>query len=425
MAATQTPDYRPFAVGDVVRANTKAWFARLQERADAGEPYVLGYPNAPHELFEALDIPFMVDAWYSGLVAAKQQSGHYSRVLEDHGYHSGLSRYMAMPFGVLLDDDRSTAPWGGLPAPALVVTGSGEGNGPALAAHYGVRHVALHTPAMRRPTDLWWDYGRYEWEAMAGSERIDLVVAQYHELIAVLEAMSGRRMDYDRLGEIMARVNEQENHFLAVRDMVASAEKLPVRLGEATTITMGIQWHRGVQWAVDAAKQFRDEVALRIENREFVCPGEKHRLMWLGTGLWQNQRFLDRFEREYDTVFVRSNYLSLAADGYVREGLHDPLRALASRYAAFGAEYMHQPGPGSAWHLHEARTHRAGGAVLVGQWWGGSRLIARDLEAAGIPVTTLDADSLGAGGMDMDRLAAEIGRFIQTEVAPRQKGGQA
>lgn len=411
--------YRPLAVGDVVRAETKAWFARLQERADAGEPWILCYPNSPHELFEALDIPFMVDAWYSGLVAAKQQSGHYSRVLEEHGYHAGLNRYMALPFGVLLDDDRSTAPWGGLPAPALVVTGFAEGNGASLAAHYGVPHVLLHTPTMTRPVDQWWDYGRYEWEAMAGSDRIDYVVAQYRELIAVLEDLSGRRMDYDRLGEIMDRVNAQERAFLAARDLMAEAEAFPVRLGEAITITMGIQWHRGVPWALDAATQFRREVEERIARREFVCPDEEHRLMWLGTGLWQNQRFLDRFEREYRTVFVRSNYLSLAADGYLREGSHDPLRALASRYAAFGADLMHLPGPGSAWHLEEARRHRASGAVLVGQWWPGSRLIVRDLEDAGIPVTTLDADSLGAGGMDLDALTAQIGRFIETEVAPR------
>src|SRR5690606_4849328 len=130
---------------------------------------------------------------------------------------------------------------------------------------------------------------------------------QYRELIAVLERLSGRRMDYDRLGEIMARVNEQERYLRDTRNMIAAAEKFPVRLGEATTITMGIQWHRGVQWALDAARSFRDEVAERIAQREFVCPDEKYRLMWLGTGLWQNQRFLDRFERDYGAVFVRSN----------------------------------------------------------------------------------------------------------------------
>lgn len=422
MTDGESTGYRPLAVASEVRAHTKEWFAQLRERAFGGEGYVLCYPNAPHEIFEALEIPFVVDAWYSGLAGAKQLGGRYSRTLESHGYHAGLLRYMAMPFAAFLEDDPATAPWGGLPLPRLVVSGSASDHGSALATRFDVPHVVYHTPAERRPHNRWWEYARYEWEGLVGSDRIDYVVDQYRELIAQLERIWGRRLDMDRLRAVMARVNEQEEHLRRIRDMMASAPKLPVRLGEVTTITMGIQWHRGSEWAVRAAESFAAEVQQRVDDEAWVCPDEKYRLMWLGTGLWQNQGFLDEFERDHGAVFVRSNYLSLAADGYAREGLADPLRPLASRYATHGADSMHQPGPGSAWALEEARLHRVDGALLVGQWWAGSRLIARDLEDAGIPVATLEADSLGTGTMDTEALKSAVAEFINVRIAQQTKG---
>ena len=56
-----------------------------------------------------------------------------------------------------------------------------------------------------------------------------------------------------------------------------------------------------------------------------------------------------------NTTIVRSNYLSIAHDGYVRRGSRDPLRAVASRYVTM-SEQMHIPGLGVEWALHEART---------------------------------------------------------------------
>lgn len=417
MTRTDSHSYRPLPVSAEVRAHTKSWFTDLRDRAFAGEGYVLCYPNSPHEILEAMDIPFVVDAWYSGLAGAKQLGGRYSQTLEDRGYHRGLLRYMAMPLAAFLEADADTAPWGGLPLPRLVMSSGVSDHGSALAAEFDIPHVGYHTPAERRPHNRWWEYSTYEWEGLIGSDRIDYVVDQYRGLIAQLETLWDRRFSVDRLRTVMAHVNDQESHLRRVRDMMASAPKLPIRLGEATTVTMGIQWHRGSEWAVGAARSFAEQVQQRVDDQDWVCPGERHRLMWLGTGLWQNQSFLDQFERDHGAVFVRSNYLSLAADGYAREGLSDPLRALASRYATHGADSMHQPGPGSAWALHEARIHRVGGALLVGQWWGGSRLIARDLEDAGIPVMTLDTDSLGTGGKDMTTLTEAVAEFIQERVA--------
>ena len=68
--------------------------------------------------------------------------------------------------------------------------------------------------------------------------------------------------------------------------------------------------------------------------------------MYVGAGLWQNLEFFTEFEEKYGAVFVRSNYLSIASDGYLRYGTRDALRCLASRYTAISERDPASPGPG-------------------------------------------------------------------------------
>src|SRR5690606_37888978 len=111
-------------VSHSLRAHQKEWFAQLrQEVFEEGRPFAVSGALIPHEIFEALDLPFITDVWYSGLVAAKRQSGYYSKFLDSQGYHEGLSRYGALTLAVLLDEENPDKPWGGLPKPALVTTG--------------------------------------------------------------------------------------------------------------------------------------------------------------------------------------------------------------------------------------------------------------------------------------------------------------
>ena len=126
------------------------------------------------------------------------------------------------------------------------------------------------------------------------------------------------------------------------------------------------------------ARAFRDEVKDRADRQLWVCPNERYRLMYVGAGLWQNLEFFTEFEERYGAVFVRSNYLSIASDGYLRYGTRDPLRCLASRYTAL-SEQMHIPGLGGAWAIWEAKRHRIDGGLSLGGWWG-QRIINVALE---------------------------------------------
>ncbi|MFC3077440.1 2-hydroxyacyl-CoA dehydratase [Phenylobacterium terrae] len=400
-----------------LRAYQRDWFAGLRQQVfEEGRPYAIASALVPHEIWEALDIPFITDVWYSGLVAARRQSGHYSDFLGRQGYHEGLSRYGALTLGVLLDEDNPDKPWGGLPKPSLVCTGAGDRSGRLIADYAGCPYVPLEMPSLNTLHPEWWKMSRWQWEDLDETFRIDLMAAQFEELIAVSEKVAGKKLDRDRLAEIVARVNRQEEYFDEVREIIIAAPKLPARLGEVMSQVMGIQWHRGTEWALEQARAFRDEVKQRAETEQWVCPNEQFRLMYVGQGLWQNLDFFTEFEERYGAVFVRSNYLSIASDGYLRYGGRDPVRALASRYCTM-SEQMHIPGLGSAWAIEEARRHRVDGGLAIEGWWGG-RMINVALEEAGVPVLNFPVDAVDANTWDQSKMWSLVGEFIETRVAP-------
>ena len=180
----------------------------------------------PHEIFEALDLPFITDVWYSGLVAARRQSAYYSNYLVSQGYHEGLSRYGALGLAVLLDEDNPDKPWGGLSKPALVVTGAGDRAADVLARVSGADpRAARAARRCSRPSPNWWEMSRWQWEDLDGTDRIDVMVEQLRDLISAAESIAGKRMDYDRLREIVDRVNQQEEYFDEVRTIIATARQ--------------------------------------------------------------------------------------------------------------------------------------------------------------------------------------------------------
>jgi hypothetical protein len=400
-----------------LRSHQRAWFENLRgEVFENKRPYAIVGALVPHEILEALDLPFITDVWYSGLVAAKRQSGYYSNFLDQQGYHRNLSRYAALTLAVLLDEENPDKPWGGLPKPSLLCTSINERSTEIMSAFSGAPFIPIEQPVLDRPTPEWWKMSRWQWEDLDGDYRIDALVAQYQDLIAAAEKVAGKKLDLDRLREIIDRVNAQEEFFDDVRQIISTAPKLPARLGEVMGQVMGIQWHRGTQWAYDQAKAFRDEIKHRADNQMWVCPNEQFRLMYVGQGLWQNLDFFTEFEEKYGAVFVRSNYLSIASDGYIRYGGKDPIRALASRYVTM-SEQMHIPGLGSAWAIDEARSHRVVGGLSISGWWGVTT-VNRALEEAGIPVLEFPVDAVDGNTWDDAKMRHLVSTFIEERLMP-------
>lgn len=400
----------------------KAWFAGLRRDVfEKQKPYALVQADMPLELFQVLDVPIVSNQWWASLVSAKRLAPAYLDGLNALGYHDGLCRYCSLSLASTIAGDRALAPWGGLPKPALVAARLTcdciQRVFEIWADRLGSPFFSLDVPGASEPPPRWWELSRHRWSELHEPHRLDFMVAQFHALIGVLERISGNRFDSERLRALMEGVNRQEEYFEEVRDLICRAPKTPVRMHEQVSNVMAAQWVRGSDWAIAHARAFRDEVKARADAGVAACPSERLRLMWVGAGLWHDTDFYTAFEEPYGAVFVWSMYLAFGPDGYIRYGLDDPLRALASRTVSFN-EQLHNPPWANEWIVDQAQRHRIDAALVLEPLGTrpsstGNRFIERALEASGIPVLPIAADMVDSRGWDGLAMRRKVGQFLE------------
>ena len=263
--------------------------------------------------------------------------------------------------------------------------------------------------------DAWWELVPHEWESAFGTARLDLLQAEIETLISWLEERLGRPLDRELLAEAMRLGNEQAEWNRRTRDLIAAARPLPVAVTDSIPAVMVPQWHRGSQWAVDAARGLYEEIAERVDAGAAIYPGERRRLMWIGRGVWSDLDLYRAFEEEFGAVFVWSMYLAIAADGYPRYG-EDPVRALAARFVGF-TDQLYVPPWSAQWYVKEALAHGIDGVVhLVADDTPGSVFISESLEAAGVPVLEIHANNADARSTSAARVPERIAEFLRDRV---------
>jgi benzoyl-CoA reductase subunit B len=399
----------------------KDWFARLRgEVFDKRRPYAIVQADMPLELFQLFGMPVVSNQWWSAMIAAKRLSARYLDHLNARGYHEGLCRYCSLGLACTLEGDAAGAPWGGLPRPALLaarLTCDCIGHVFSLWAEaLGAEFFALDAPGAEDPPPRWWELSRHRWNELYESHRLDFMVRQFHRLIGRLEDLTHQPFDVGALRGLMESVNRQEECFEEVRDLICRAPKTPVRMHEQIANVMATQWVRGSDWAVAHARAFRDEVRARVESGTAAVPNERLRLMWVGAGLWHDTDFFTAFEEGFGAVFVWSMYLAFGPDGYIRYGLEDPLRALASRTVSMN-EQLHNPPWANEWIVDQARRHRIDAALVLTPTGSkpsatGNRFIERQLEQAGIPVLPVQADMVDPRGWDAAGMRRVVADFL-------------
>jgi len=403
----------------------KRWFAEL--RRDVFEhrrPYAILNADTPHDLFHVMGVPVVTNQWWAAVVAAKRLSTEYLDGLNALGFHEDLCRYCSVGLATSLVDLGDRAPWGGLPPPALLCArltcDCMQQVFQRWADHFRAPFFALEAPGSQRLPPNWWELSRHRWAELCEPHRLDLAVEELRELVTVLEQIAGRRFDEDALRAFLDRVNRQEECLEEVRQLIATAPRCPVRISEQMSNVMATQWHRGSDWALAHAQAFRDEVKARVAAGVAACPGERRRLMWVGAGLWHDTGFYTAWEKSHGAAFVWSMYLPFGPDWYIRYGLEDPLRALASRVVTMN-EVLHNAPYAPAWIAREALANRIDGAVVLMPRGSrasaaGTLFITTALEAAGIPALLIEADMVDPRGWNGEAVHAQMTQWLEERV---------
>src|SRR5690606_589735 len=100
-------------------------------------------------------------------------------------YPRDSEQYNAIALGSMWDEDPSTAPWGGLPKPFLVLcemTGDAAGKVfDAWGEQEGVTFFAFENAASAVADPFWWDDLDTNWEHHIGTARIDLLCEEQQQ----------------------------------------------------------------------------------------------------------------------------------------------------------------------------------------------------------------------------------------------------
>jgi benzoyl-CoA reductase subunit B len=403
-------------------AHQKEWFSQLRRDVfEKHQPYAIVQADMPFELFQVMGVPTVSNQWWAALISAKRLAPQCFDELSARGFHEGLCHYCSLPLACTLAGNSVEAPWGGLPKPTLIsarlTCDCIQRVFEIWAQTLGTEFIPIENPGAIELPLRWWELSRHQWEKLFEARRLDLTVDQFLLLIGALERITRRRFELDALRCLMESVNRQEEYFDEARQWICKAAKAPVRMTEQITNVMAAQWLRGTDWAVEHAKKFRDEIRARVEAGIAACPQERLRLMWVGAGLWHDTDFYTSFESRYGAVFVWSMYLAFGPDGYIRYGLSDPLRALASRIVSMN-EQLHNPPWANEWIVDQAEKHRIDGAIVLvpsgtRSAASGTRFIERALENAHIPVMTLVADVVDSRNWDGQVMRERVARFIE------------
>lgn len=418
--AEAPPRHRRVALiksSDDAYAYHRQWFKRVQDRVAEGEPFALVSAEAPMEILQAMDIPYVPIQWWSSVVSAKQKAPEYLDKLRELGLPDDQEQYFSLGLASSYDRDPETAPWGGLPVPTIVIGDPRDDNHGKIyelwAKQYGAAFYPFERAIFNDAPDNWWELGPRRWDELIDSDVLDLHVEESKGLIRFLEQTTGRRFCETRFKEVLDLVNEQEEYFAKVRDLIATTVPAPITVTDTFTAVMMPQWHRGTKWARDKAKAFYEEVKARVDAGKPACEDERVRLAWFGTGLWFNVGFYDSFMEDYGAVFLWSMYLAIAADGYARYGKGDPLRSLSARYAAFIQYLTMEPWP-SSWYVKEALLHQVDGVVT----FGGGSFMDLAFKNAGIPVLKIRGHNVNSRMWDEATIRAQVGKFIEEEAGP-------
>ena len=420
----QSPDdgVKRMRTSAAVQAYQKEYFLELQDRASHGEPVLFMGANTPHEIAEAMDIPFVVDQWWMAINAAKRLLPYYRDLSDKRRVEKGYDQLdvCGMCSGSLTqlaEQDPEHAAYGGLPKLTAIVQSERFCSGQIRAAQlelrdykkqgFDVPYFALESTA---PTPYphypdWWERINEHWDEIIEPHRVDYRVEELKALIKFLEVTTGRSFSRSRLTEVLEMENEQEMYWKMARDLIAKTVPAPVDVVDQVA-NYPAQWHRGTAKGRDLARMFYEEVKERVANGEAAYSKEKFRLQWLKAGNWGDTALYRYFADKYGAIFVNSIYLSIAADGYARSVKGDPLRAVASRHVFLGLY------AGTGWDLKEARTHKVDAAFMFENNCPAARHMNHlqtklAFEAAGIPILLLKPN------WDPARMRAEASNFIE------------
>lgn len=388
------------------------FYQECHEAKAAGKPIGWMPPmNGAIEIFYALDLqPVFPENWSPVCAAFGLAPGNFARA-DELGYSRDLCGYLRNITGYIHGDMNGPGvPLGGLPEPDLLLS-PGGGCIPVMKIFQALEQRFPQAKVFAA------DLPQVAIEAIR-KHHLDYAMAGIHRLIDFLTEATGRKLDYDRLKEVVILSDQA----CALWDEIMTYRRyIPTPFSAAEIGIMFVMVTRqGTQTAVDFLRAVRDEVKERAAAGQGVIENEKIRLFWDNIPLWYNMGIFNYFEK-MGGVVVAETY---SAAWSLRLDTEHPLEALAMKslksYPLVSCVSVNKR---KEMVLKACRDFAIDGAILhsnkscvpitLGQM-DIKRALSREL---GIPSVVIDADHMDAENFSAAQFETRADAFMEMLLA--------
>ncbi|MBI5169229.1 MAG: 2-hydroxyacyl-CoA dehydratase [Candidatus Eisenbacteria bacterium] len=307
----------------------RQWFDGLGQAAEEnrGGAYVF-VMGSLGELLSTFDLPLVFPEINSLQTAVRHQAHDYLNEAEDVGYSPDICGYVKAD--VATQRRGGMLPMGRIPKPSIAVLTNACNTYIKWAEiwerMYKMPAYVLDIPASRQD-------GHPVNRHTPGFERDrKYVAAQLRELIAVLEQVTGKKFDVDRLRETMKHANTMSRGWKRVLELNQSRPSLFNALSDGTIYLGVCNGFRGHEAGAKYFDELVEEMEYKRANGIGTLVDEKHRLLFVGVPCYPIFRRFTELFSEHGGTFVNSTYLWFASGGTnlgFEYELADPLESLA------------------------------------------------------------------------------------------------
>jgi benzoyl-CoA reductase subunit B len=304
-------------------------------RANGDPVAYLFISSAYDDILRAMDIKTVGTENYAGVCAAKMDAERFLARAEVEGYPRHLCTYATLGLG--FDAIRKelgamppNAADGGMPSPTMML-GTGmnicDPRYKWFQAAQRYNNVPVHILGLLNPASHYTHADPKEFR----SYYLEYVTDELRGLVAFLERETGRRLDLDRLSEVVDLSERTLTKWYEAYQL-RKAVPAPMPTEDALSVMVPGFFMLGTQAAYDFYSDLYDELKDRVDNKIGVIPDEKYRLLWaLSLPPWYGLVIFNYFEK-LGAVFPIEAVYNPSRAPEIPDSVSDPIERVAWRF---------------------------------------------------------------------------------------------
>lgn len=387
--------------------STPGYFQMIVRNIDAavhaherGKFYVVHSTQFPNELFIAMDIEPLFNELYSTIVGIFSDDNQaFLGVSDELGFPCYNCSYYRTFYGMIEK--------GAWPKPDFVCYSSSPCDNTPKGQEMAAKAMGVPSFGMDRPYKLFTAQSQAYWRK------------EHESLIRFLEEQTGRKMDYDRLKEVV-RLSYRSTEIYQEINELRKAIPSPVP-AEAAFAPMAVYRSLiGTQECVDFLEQLRDELEERIAKGIGAVKQERFRYVCATSLPFFDYGLMSMMEQKYGAVNVMDLLQLWREKAEWLIDPEDPVGSLAYKVSLGPANSIHGPKADQAEEVKQmALQYKADGVLYFNNLGcrhaaGAFRIVKDKIERElGIPWATIDCDMLDKSFTTNAKVSEQLDAFFE------------